>query len=92
MFISFNGKLHDENENIFSAKNRAYNYGDGCFDSLVCLNGAPKFFNAHLKRLQTGIETLKINNQFIQLDVLQDLIKQLLTRCFSRNGNKRKTM
>ncbi|HNR20385.1 MAG TPA: aminotransferase class IV [Bacteroidia bacterium] len=92
MFISFNGKLHDENENIFSAKNRAYNYGDGCFDSLVCLNGAPKFFNAHLKRLQTGIETLKINNQYIQLDVLQDLIKQLLTKNNLTNAKVRITI
>lgn len=92
MFINYNGKLFDENENIFSSKNRAFNYGDGCFDSLVCINTVPKFFEAHFKRLQAAIETLKLNNQFIQYGLLQDLIKQLLTKNSLTNAKIRITI
>lgn len=92
MYISFNGKIYDENENIFSAKNRAFNYGDGCFDSLVCLNGVPRFFDAHFKRLQTAIETLKLNNQFVLNGFLPDLIAQLLTKNKLTNAKIRITV
>jgi branched-chain amino acid aminotransferase len=92
MYISFNGEIYDENENIFSAKNRAFNYGDGCFDSLVCLNGIPNFFDAHLKRLQSAIKTLKLNNQFVLNGSLPDLIVQLLKKNNLTNAKIRITV
>ena len=39
---------------------RAFQYGDGLFETICLKNGAPRFLDAHLQRLAHGCERLKI--------------------------------
>ena len=40
---------------------RAYQYGDGLFETMRLQNGAVRFLDAHLERLLLGCERLKID-------------------------------
>lgn len=53
-------KYFPENKNVFGIKNRAFNYGDGLFDSIFCKGGEPLLFGRHWKRVMHGLSVLKM--------------------------------
>jgi len=44
-----------------SAYDRGLHYGDGLFDTIVCVNGRARFLSLHLERLSLGCERLQIS-------------------------------
>lgn len=58
-------------QNHFSLPNRAMNFGDGLFETMVSKNGSIQFLEHHLSRLMEGMHILKLN--FTQIDV-EDLV------------------
>ena len=59
MFINYNGKFFDKNIPIIQAGNRSLRYGDGLFETILCLNSKPVLLDEHLSRLWNGLKLLE---------------------------------
>ena len=62
-----------------SIRDRGFQYGDGCFETIRVLSNKPILWSAHLKRLKHACKTLQLSVNF---ELLQSEITQLL------QGNK----
>lgn len=58
--VNLNGKLVLGNEPVITLNNRAFHFGDGCFESMRIVDGRPCFVDAHWARLTTGAGLLRI--------------------------------
>ena len=58
-----------------SIRDRGFQYGDGCFETVRVLSSKPILWPAHLKRLEHACKTLHLTVDF---DLLQSEISQLL--------------
>ena len=59
--IIFNGKIINEENLIFSQFKRAVNFGDGFFETIRVVNGNEIYFEDHFKRIESGLNLLKID-------------------------------
>ncbi len=59
-YICCNGEFIRANEFLISPDNRAFNYGDGIFESIRCKNSQPFFFDKHYQRLRNALYQLEI--------------------------------
>jgi aminodeoxychorismate lyase len=80
-YILFNGDLIDAKTALFSAKNRAFSYGDALFETMRVSDGKILFLNDHYLRLKHGINYLKMlmPAQF-SVDFLESQINELLLK------------
>jgi 4-amino-4-deoxychorismate lyase len=60
-----------------SLKNRALNYGDGCFSTMLSKKGHVELLDRHIMRLLTDAKKLHILNEDVTLSVTD--LKQLIT-------------
>ena len=60
-----------------SIRDRGFQYGDGCFETIRVLSNKPILWSAHLKRLKHACKTLQLSVNF---ELLQSEITQLLQR------------
>jgi branched-chain amino acid aminotransferase len=60
-YLSYNGEFILSNEFKISPDNRAFNYGDGIFETIRCLNSKPLFFDKHYQRLRNALYELQID-------------------------------
>lgn len=58
-----------------SIRDRGFQYGDGCFETVRVLSNKPILWSAHLKRLEHACKTLHLSVNF---DLLQIEVSQLL--------------
>lgn len=58
-----------------SIRDRGFQYGDGCFETVRVLSNKPILWSAHLKRLEHACNTLRLSVNF---ELLQSEISQLL--------------
>ena len=58
-----------------SIRDRGFQYGDGCFETVRILSNKPILWSAHLKRLKHSCKTLQLSVNF---ELLQSEITQLL--------------
>ena len=65
------------NKNKVSIKDRAFNYGDGLFETIHIKNNKPLFINDHIKRLNIGCKKLKI--QTVPSKLIKDSIKKSIS-------------
>lgn len=56
MKVLVNGKPEEQ----ISFSDRGLNYGDGLFETMVCIDGQVRFFDAHFQRLLLGCQRLSI--------------------------------
>ena len=81
MFINYNGKFFDKNVPIIQAGNRSLRYGDGLFETILCLNSTPTLLDDHLSRLWNGLKLLEFeipklfNPDFLEKEIIS-LIKK----------------
>lgn len=60
MNVFINGKILPTNQAILSINNRAYNYGDGLFETLRVINSKIMFWEAHYFRLMSSMRILRM--------------------------------
>jgi branched-chain amino acid aminotransferase len=87
-YINFNGFLYEEDEKVFSIKNRAWRYGDGLFETIRVIDGQPCFLEDHFLRLKKGIEVLKMQSSSISFNELKIQIDKLLEKNRIKKGGR----
>ncbi|MGV8827777.1 MAG: aminotransferase class IV [Breznakibacter sp.] len=73
--IIFNGIIISTEDNPINPSNRAFRYGDGVFDTLVCSGTEPLLFEGHYQRLLSAAVLLKFN--IIGYPSLENFKKQI---------------
>ncbi|WP_332368238.1 aminotransferase class IV [Spirosoma telluris] len=61
MFLVYNSDILSENEFCLSANDRAFQYGDGLFETIRYENGQVWYWPDHFARLTAGMAALQIN-------------------------------
>ena len=61
MNLLFNGQLLPEEELKLPVTNRAFQYNDGFFETMMIVNGKIRFWQDHSDRLQDAARALKLN-------------------------------
>lgn len=80
-FINFNGQIVFSDQQLLTVNNRAFRYGDGLFESMRYMNGAIKFPELHIDRIQKGMKVLKLeNNSHIDTWFLREKMEELARR------------
>lgn len=59
--VNINGRLCPENEANVSVNNRAYNYGDGLFETIKAVSGELFFWEDHYFRLMASMRILRMD-------------------------------
>lgn len=59
-YILHNDDFIAVDQNLFTAKNRSFRYGDGLFESMRMSGGKLNFGDLHAERLQAGMNALKM--------------------------------
>ncbi len=81
LFINFNGQIIPADQQVLSVNNRGFRYGDGLFESMRCMNGAVKFPELHIDRIQKGMKVLKLeNSSHIDSWFLREKVEELNRR------------
>lgn len=60
MNLLYNGQLLQEEELQLPISNRAFQFNDGFFETMMIVNGKIRFWQDHLDRMQTAAKALKI--------------------------------
>jgi branched-chain amino acid aminotransferase len=58
--INFDGQISQDGQLLISDQNRAFRFGDGCFESLRKSGGKIPLLKLHLQRLHVGMAALEI--------------------------------
>lgn len=87
-YINFNGFLYEENEKLFTIKNRGWRYGDGLFETIRVIDGKPCHLEDHFLRLKKGMEILKMQPNKVSYDDLKNQILKLLEKNRIKKGGR----
>ncbi|MGV3539774.1 MAG: aminotransferase class IV [Rufibacter sp.] len=60
MYLLYNGQLLSEDELCLPLNNRAFQYGDGFFETIMVVKGSIRFWQAHWERMQEAAHVLQI--------------------------------
>jgi len=82
-FLSYNGNIIEEDELRIGADNRAFQYGDGIFETMYASGNKVQFFYDHLERLIKSMKILKmevpvkftVDTMGLQKDISKLLVK-----------------
>ena len=77
--VFHNSAFINEEDLIIKGSNRAFNYGDGFFESIKIINSKPFNFSAHYARFSFASSVLKFKNHETEsslLAIISELIKQ----------------
>lgn len=85
-YISYNGKILNSQELNLGFQNRAFQYGDGLFETMHASGNKIQFFYEHMERLIKSMKTLKleipvrfsVDTLGLQSDISKILIKNKL--------------
>lgn len=75
--VFLNGTLLPRFEAQLAPENRAFRYGDGCFEAIRITDGKPVFWDFHFDRFSSTLMLLQIEYTFDQNTLLRQ-VKQLL--------------
>jgi len=62
--VFYNGDFLAKGDVSISSNNRAFNYGDGFFESIKIINSKPFNFSLHFQRIQLSLSVLKMDNNY----------------------------
>jgi len=79
MIVFLNGKFVPEKQAVVSVFDRGFLYGDALFETLLVTGGRPFLWPEHLRRLQQGVDALKLSLPFSH-DELLAFAAQLIQR------------
>jgi branched-chain amino acid aminotransferase len=83
--LNFNGQLYPNNDLIFKAGNRAFNYGDQLFETIRYSRGKILFWEDHYFRMMGGACILRmdipnhLNIDFFESEILNTISASMLT-------------
>ncbi|HSY62251.1 MAG TPA: aminotransferase class IV [Cytophaga sp.] len=81
MIIYSNGQFVSDNEAIFTADNRAFQYGDGIFETMLCKNNSIQYFSDHFTRLQKSMACMDLTNAVCSNEnELKNIIYELIKK------------
>lgn len=84
--INYNGTVNHVNNTLISPNNRSFKYGDGLFETIRMFDGKFPFLKKHCKRLNKGIELLKLE---AKKEFNAKFLKSELRKLAPLGGNKR---
>ncbi len=67
-YIYYNNECIHTSDFPFSFENRAFLYGDMCFETIRIVDGMPCFVSLHKKRLQKALQTLQLDYSLENLE------------------------
>jgi branched-subunit amino acid aminotransferase/4-amino-4-deoxychorismate lyase len=80
-FICLNGSFVKSEEPVLTVKNRAFQYGDGLFETIHCNGTEPQFFELHFERMKNAMNLLEMEVPAgFTADYLKNNIRGVLTR------------
>ena len=87
--INLNGQITDGDSISFNQLKRGFNFGDGLFETIRVINGESIFLDAHFNRISSGLEVLKIKQNYsFNLNSLERYINELLLYKNIKHGGK----
>jgi branched-chain amino acid aminotransferase len=87
--INFNGKIIDGDTIGFNQLKRGFNFGDGLFETIRVFNGKIICLDAHFNRISSGLEVLKIKQNYsFNQNSLERYINELLLYKNIKYGGK----
>ena len=84
--VFYNSEFINEEEIVIKISNRAFNYGDGFFETIKIINAKPFNFSAHYVRFSFACKVLKLKNNETEKSFLS-LINKLIEKNKIINGN-----
>lgn len=76
--LLYNGDFIPESELLLPLTNRAFQFNDGFFETIIVADGKLRFWNAHLARMQTAAKALKLElPEIIVSGEIEDLLLRL---------------
>lgn len=78
-YLIKDGCFAKTNEKIFYSNNRAFHYGDGCFETILAYNEQIPLLHYHIDRLKRAAETLglELPKEFNSIENLKKIILRL---------------
>lgn len=88
-YIYYNKQFIPSEEGAIPVKNRGFHYGDGFFETIRVVNGAPCFFSSHFMRILESLRALKMEAP-VELDEasLRKEIMRLLEKNEIKQGGR----
>ena len=83
--VFYNSEFINEEEIVIKISNRAFNYGDGFFETIKIINTKLFNFSAHYVRFSSACKVLKLKNDETETSLLT-LINELIERNKIVNG------
>ncbi len=82
--LNFNGELTQSKETTFLAQNRAFQYGDGVFETLRVLGGKIVFWEDHYFRLMASMRILRME---IPMDFSPEFLEEEILKTIEAQDN-----
>lgn len=86
--LYYNGEFYSDDTVLFSAKNRAFRYGDSLFETIHTNGTQIQFFQEHIERLTLGMKLLNMEIPINFHDTIEKNIKRLITKNKSFLGTR----
>ena len=87
--INFNGQIIDGDTIGFNQLKRGFNFGDGLFETIRVFNGKIICLDAHFNRISSGLEVLKIKQNYsFNQNSLERYVNELLLYKNIKYGGK----
>jgi branched-chain amino acid aminotransferase len=83
--VFYNSEFINEQEIVIKISNRAFNYGDGFFETIKIINTKPFNFSAHYIRFSSACKVLKLKNNQTERSLFS-LLNQLIEKNKIVNG------
>lgn len=83
--VFYNSEFINEQEIVIKISNRAFNYGDGFFETIKIINAKPFNFSAHYVRFSFACKVLKLKNNQTESSLLF-LLNKLIEKNKIVNG------
>ena len=86
--VLYGSEFINETESVINISDRAFNYGDGFFETIKIINAKPFNFSTHYNRFSLSCRVLKLQNKETE-ESLYSLVIRVIKRNKLKNGNIR---
>ena len=77
--VFFNGSYINLKDYVIDSQSRAYNYGDGFFETIKIINSNPINLLHHTLRIKLGLKLLNFENLFINYeDYISNIVAEII--------------